>query len=475
MKKATLILALFIGFIPMLNAQWTSPGNGTTYTLDDLVEVSGCVSFDPQIFYYFITGDITISANDKLYINRNNGLIFITFGGDYTLTIKGSMEALGQDEDHYLPIGMGSGHLRYEDTSGTSFLNYCWFGEMNGIQIINSDVSFSNCRFHYFHSQQQSSTVNIMNCDPVFNNCEFYSNEGAAISSPANGQASPQILNCQFTNNVTFNANQPQINLGPGSQDTIRIVGCIIEGGGHDMSGGIAITDLMNTGDTKILLKDNVIKNNRYGYNQQGYNLSSVISGNQFIDNNLETNPMNGGSGISVFGMNENNRAIIRKNMITGNLWGITAINAFNIDLGTEDDWGNNEIHDNFNNGTVYDLYNNSTCNITAVGNSWGSTSEEIIENHIFHQFDDPSLGLVTFIPFIGYDGIDETKTMAFEVWPNPAIDRFMVEGKGKMIVTNVFGQILLNHEINGKESIELPQGLYFVKIDNITRKVIVE
>ena len=475
MKKATLILALFLGFIPMLNAQWTSPGNGTTYTLDDLVEISGCVSFDPQIFYYFISGDITISANDKLYINRNDGLIYITFANNYTITIKGSMEAMGQDEEHYLPIGMGSGHFRFEDASDPSFLSYCWFGEMNGIQIINSDVTFDTCRFHYFYSQQQSSAVNCMNCDPVFTNCEFYSNEGAAIGSPANGQASPQILNCQFTNNVTSNANQPQINLGPGANDTIRIVNCTIEGGGHDMSGGITIADLMNTGDTKILLKDNIVKNNRYGYNQQGYNLSSVIIDNQFIDNNLETNPINGGSGISVFGMNENNKAVIRNNVITGNLWGITAINAFDIDLGTEDDWGYNQIHDNGNSGVIYDLYNNSACDIMAVGNNWGTSNSHIIEEHIVHQNDDPSLGLVTFVPFVDVDGMNEISAKAFEVWPNPTHGRFMVEGKGKMTIMNALGQILINQEIDGKESIALPQGLYFVKIGNTTQKVIIE
>lgn len=475
MKKATLILALLLGFIPMLNAQWTSPGNGTTYTLDDLVEISGCVSFDPQIFYYFISDDITISANDKLYINRNDGLIYITFANDYTITIKGSMEAMGQDEEHYLPIGMGSGHLRFEDASDPSFLSYCWFGEMNGIQIINSDVTFDTCRFHYFYSQQQSSAVNCMNCDPVFTNCEFYSNEGAAIGSPANGQASPQILNCQFTNNVTSNANQPQINLGPGANDTIRIVNCTIEGGGHDMSGGITIADLMNTGDTKILLKDNVVKNNRYGYNQQGYNLSSVIIGNQFIDNNIETNPMNGGSGISIYGMDENNKAVIRNNVITGNLWGITAINAFDIDLGTEDDWGHNEIHNNGNSGMVYDLYDNSTCDIMAVGNDWGTTSEQEVEDHIFHQNDNPNLGLVTFIPFVGYDAVEELNTALFEVSPNPAQGCFMVEGRGRMTITNTLGQVVFTKQIDGKETVELPRGLYLVILNGITHKIVVE
>ena len=399
MKKLFSILALTLALAGSAKAQWISPGNGTTYTLDDLVQVSGCVSFDPQIFYYFITGDITISANDKLYINRNDGLIYMAFGDDYTITIKGSMEALGQDEDHYLPIGM-TGHLRFEDASNPSLLSYCWFGEMNGIQIINSDVTFGDCRFHYFHSQQQSSAINVMNCDPVFDNCEFYSNEGAAIGSPVNGQSSPQILNCQFTDNVTANANQPQINLGPGATDTIRIVNCQVWGGGHDMSGGISIAHLTNTGSTKILLKDNLVKDNRYGYNQQGYNLSSVIVGNQFIDNNLETNPNNGGSGISIYGMTTDNKAKLRNNLISGNLWGITAIYYHDIDMGTEDDWGHNLIYDNGNGGTTYALYDNGYSDISAIGNYWGSNDPNYAETVIFHRPDlGSTYGLVTYLP----------------------------------------------------------------------------
>ena len=47
MKKIT-FLALFLALIPMLNAQWVSPGNGTTYTFPDLVEVSdGTVTIVP--------------------------------------------------------------------------------------------------------------------------------------------------------------------------------------------------------------------------------------------------------------------------------------------------------------------------------------------------------------------------------------------------------------------------------------------
>jgi hypothetical protein len=231
----------------------------------------------------------------------------------------------------------------------------------------------------------------------------------------------------------------------------------------------------MGIGDTKILLKDNIIRNNRYGYNQQGYHLSSIIIGNEFMDNHHEDNPMNGGSGISIYGMDENNKAVIRNNIITGNLWGITAINAFDIDLGTEDDWGNNEIDDNGNSGSVYDLYNNSTCDIMAVGNDWDETNENEVEDHIVHQHDNPNLGLVTFIPFIGYDGVDETATAAFTVSPNPAQGCFMVEGLGRLTVTNILGQPLLTKEIDGKETIELPHGLYLVILNGITQKIVVE
>ena len=302
-------------------------------------------------------------------------------------------------------------------------------------------------------------------------------NEGSAIVSPANGQSSPQILNCSFDANADVNgANSPQINLGPGGEDTIRIIGNEIDDQWASWHvGGISVADLMGTGTTKVLVKDNIVSKGRYGYNQQGMTISSVIEGNQFIDNLYEENPMNGGSGISIYGMNEINKAVLRNNTITGNRWGITVINAADVDLGTEDNWGNNEIHDNGNSGVVYDLYNNTAYDIMAVGNDWGTTNEQEVEDHIFHQNDNPELGLVTFIPFVGYDAVEEQNTASFEMWPNPAQGSFMVEGKGMMTITNVVGQTLLNREIDGKECIDLPQGLYFVNIGDTTRKVIVE
>lgn len=478
MRKIALLIAFSIGLWSMLNAQWVSPGNGTTYTLDDLVEI-GCVLHDDANATYNITTDITISATDQLNISIENAPTALLFNeDDLTLTIKGSMVVVGMEQSSYfigMPVYAQHGHIRFEDASAPSHFTFCDIFSLSGIQIINSEVVFERCQIAYFDAYSQSSAVNFMNCDPVFTGCTFFLNQGAALSSPVNGQGSPQLTNCIISYNVRNNSNQPQINLGPGSQDTIRIVGCHIAGSGQEKSGGISIADLMGTGDTKILLKDNLIGNHRYGYNQQGYRLSSTIIGNSFIDNNLETNPMNGGSGISIYGMDENNKAVLRNNIITGNLWGITVINAADVDMGMEDDWGYNQIYDNGNSGVIYDLYNNSVCDIMAIGNDWGTSEAQVIEGHIVHQHDDPSLGLVNYTPFIDHDGVSESNITDFEVWPNPAQGRFTVEGKGTMIVTNALGQTIITKEIDGKENVELPRGFYIVKSGNATRKVLVE
>ena len=71
--------------------------------------------------------------------------------------------------------------------------------------------------------------------------------------------------------------------------------------------------------------------------------------------------------------------------------------------------------------------------------------------------------------------GLGENEATAFKVYPNPAKDRFNVEGTGKMTVTNTLGQSILTQEIDGKATVELPQGIYFVKLGGMTRKIVAE
>ena len=170
----------------------------------------------------------------------------------------------------------------------------------------------------------------------------------------------------------------------------------------------------------------------------------------------------------------------MRHNTITGSLWGITVINAADVNLGTEDDWGHNEIHDNGNSGEVYDLYNNSTYDIMAVGNDWGTVNEREIERHIVHQFDNPSLGLVTYIPFIGDDAIEETESTSIQISPNPVSNGNFVLTLEKALpaevtLYNIRGQRVKSQHVDSTtqtlDVASLKCGVYFVEVQNESGK----
>ena len=71
--------------------------------------------------------------------------------------------------------------------------------------------------------------------------------------------------------------------------------------------------------------------------------------------------------------------------------------------------------------------------------------------------------------------GLPEPINNGIKVYPNPAKDRVTIEGTGKAIITNALGQTILTKEIDGKATIELPRGMYFVKMNGVTRKIVVE
>ena len=73
------------------------------------------------------------------------------------------------------------------------------------------------------------------------------------------------------------------------------------------------------------------------------------------------------------------------------------------------------------------------------------------------------------------YDQLCEIHRSTFKVYPNPAKGCIMIEGTGTMTITNAIGQAILTKEIKDKDKVELPQGLYFVKMGNETRKIVVE
>ena len=73
------------------------------------------------------------------------------------------------------------------------------------------------------------------------------------------------------------------------------------------------------------------------------------------------------------------------------------------------------------------------------------------------------------------FDGIAEDKEVSFMLYPNPSCGSITVEGKGLLIITNALGQSVLTREIDGQTTIEIPTGLYFAKLGNSVKKIVVE
>jgi hypothetical protein len=71
--------------------------------------------------------------------------------------------------------------------------------------------------------------------------------------------------------------------------------------------------------------------------------------------------------------------------------------------------------------------------------------------------------------------GIGETQAESFEVYPNPSNGVFTVKGTGTLRISNVLGQEIMAMEIDGKETVELPTGVYFVQLNGTVRKIVVE
>lgn len=394
-----LVIAALIVFPFISSAQYITPGNNLNLTLDELVNTSsGVVTFVDGA--YQINSAFTLSATDTLRIDQE---AIVRIASGIRPQIYGTI--ISDPESgyvHFTAIDTTSSSknykgFRFDDSPSNVFRNTI-FTYGGGIQLIGTEALFEYCTFRKNGSSNVSAVITYSSCSPIIRYCSFIENARAAIGSGANVNGSPRIMYNVFIHNTTDNSNRPQINLGPGAADSIYIVGNYIEGF-YTRAGGIGISNLMAIGSTKVVVRDNYVINNRFGYTQIGVNIFGHIVDNYFIDNNIENSPALGGSGVNFLTSGEGNTAIVKRNVIKGNLWGATIQGNANPQFGTEDDPGENVFYENGNSGITYALYNNTPLNVTAIGNYWGTNDPNVAEDYIFHKPDDATLGLVTYMP----------------------------------------------------------------------------
>lgn len=75
----------------------------------------------------------------------------------------------------------------------------------------------------------------------------------------------------------------------------------------------------------------------------------------------------------------------------------------------------------------------------------------------------------------LDYVGLGEKENKIFNLYPNPTTGRVTIEGTGRLTIMNTLGQTLLTRDITDTETIDLPSGVWFVNLNGVTRKVVVE
>lgn len=470
MKRSFILLFIIALTISQGKAQIVTDGTGAHYTLSDFTasHPEAVVCTAPGVYHLY--EDFTLTAPDTLQLEDT--LQAIIFHNGLTFNLQGTL--LCDERNDLLTVAAELDSLtapayewRFEEGSYGTVRSIA-FENGKSLFLTGCEVTLRNCEFSGF----TESVIRMMQCNPVIEECYFHDNHAAAIQSPANAECSPRIINNRLYNNVLDNTNNPQINLGIGGTDTIVIEGNRIEGVASTMSGGVAVSNLVGaTSPTRILLSDNDILHNRYGYTQTGTQLDALIVDNRIIDNNLETDPMNGGSGISIYGYDTTCYAKIRHNIIAGNLWGVTAVYRYSIDMGTNDDWGRNVLYDNGNNNELYAfaMSQYSTLDVTAIGNYWGANDTAFAESVILHKADQSNLGRVEYQPILPlYPTVEGVSSINY--YPTEYVEELDCEIDSPYLIVSTGGCVFtVEPDIPLEDLIlHVPLGITYAPIEDI-------
>lgn len=126
------------------------------------------------------------------------------------------------------------------------------------------------------------------------------------------------------------------------------------------------------------------------------------------------------------------------------------------------------------NNGTTDHVYYLNTCNGGGEGEAMDAEAmraPEFVEtlNQVDPVWCADTLNNNDGYPILGANNlaVDEHAVAALTVYPNPTSGQFTVEGTGLLSVFNVVGQTFMILQVDEKAVVELPQGLYFIRLES--------
>lgn len=475
MKKSILFALAASAATLSLAEEYVTPGQGQSFTFADIAAATTDVTAAGNIFT--VHADFTLSESDtlKLLAGQQVGLsdgVCITVDGvlDFQPTTSAIVTRASEEAS---PKGFRvTGDNAMLKLRNVTF-RYVAFNYMSYKPILAEDCSFS-----YAGTSLTSTAAIAMlhnTSGNIFRRCRFVQNGSSAIGGSATTAMGMLIENCYFFDNNTENTNKPQLNLIGGGNDSIIIRNNTFVGTGRTMVGAIGFMNYYVPGTNIYLIEGNTIMNHRYGIGAYSYTypLHFIVRDNVMVGNNAETNPNNGGSGLSFYDYGQNMLSVYAQgNHIEGSLWGVTVLgNPGEINFGktadpSAEDYnpGNNVFLNNSNGGVAYDFFNNTTNNATiyAQGNIWSVASQDStsIASVVWDAHDAGGKGEVIFAqPSLSPTAVSQMQNDA----PCVAIKEGMLQVEGLAHVYSMNGVCVLSG-INRLDVRSLPKGCYVVR-----------
>lgn len=437
MKRNYMLLSL-LAATPLMAEEFATSGEGKIYTFGQLAELSANVNVN-DAGEYVVSDDITISPSDTLVVN--SGVILLDDGvtlnlDGYTSIIASEGPVLfGCSSEEAQPRG-----IRVGDSEATFSAINADFQHIGIRYVSQKPIYLLGCRFNKVNTAGTSTAALAFSANSQDNylaGCTFSQCESAAIGAALNNANGMTISGCTFFDNNTQNTNKPQVNLISGGDAPIIVENCAIVGTGRTMVGGIGFMNYMNAGENKIILTGNTITSCRYG--MCAYSSSPLdidMCDNRIINNCYESNPNNGGSGISLYDMSQNSLFFRASgNYIEGNLWGVTVLGKpayvnfgyLGDDESIEQFVGNNTFVNNYNSDIDYEFFNNTSNDLTiyAQGNIWGCGSQDSIRvaELVWDSNDAGGHGEVIFaapkadIPVVALPSVEASRTSLVDIY----------------------------------------------------------
>ncbi len=484
-RALAILLPLLLAAV--CQAEYVTPGTGVQWTLDDLVAASGG-AVTGTAGSYEVHESVVVATADRLTIAAGSSLTFLDTTGSVGLEIRGQLigEGTATAPIVFAPATETPGAWRGLDFRETGAdpvfrLVHADIGWADiAVDVYGADVELSHCRLHH----TASKALDISSGDGVIADCRFTDNQQRTITLTLS--SSPEIHGCHLEdNNLENDSPYTYISIGLQGTNSPQIIGNTILGSGNEMSGGISIWNASNA-----LIEDNEIRGCGYGILCYQTGANPTITGNLIADNTINPDTVNWGFGVA---SNGSNTPILTGNTITGHWYGVAAINGGQPNLGDlvndfPGDDGGNLIEDNGLGGEIYGFYNNTALPQMAQGNWWGTADAQGVEDAIFHQPDDPSLGPVTYDPWLttvsapaGAPAVlrqirahpnpfNPRVTVAFELGDDRRVQVTVLDLAGRVVRTLVSGERRAGTHAVAWDGTDrggrpVPSGVYFARV----------